>query len=98
MSGDPIVFQDPDKAGTARRHLSSMIESENTNVYSLEVNLIIRLASIYSKLGITPVGEVRFEIHQQIIISTKIANFLPEYVHSVLSQNSNAKTIFPKRF
>ena len=33
-----LCVQDPDKAGTARRHLSNMIESENTNVYSLEVN------------------------------------------------------------
>ena len=32
-----VSSEDPDKAGTARRHLSSIIESENTNVYSLEV-------------------------------------------------------------
>ena len=39
-SKDVDDFQDPDKGGTARRHLSSMIESENTNVYSLEVKFL----------------------------------------------------------
>lgn len=33
-------LQDPDKAGTARRHLSSVIESLNTNVYSLEMSML----------------------------------------------------------
>ena len=31
--------KDPDKAGTARRHLSAVIESETTNVYSLEMSM-----------------------------------------------------------
>ena len=31
--------KDPDKAGTARRHLSTVIESETTNVYSLEMSM-----------------------------------------------------------
>ena len=39
-------LQDPDKAGTARRHLSSVIESENTNVYSLEVTVGMMMMAI----------------------------------------------------
>ena len=31
--------KDGDKAGTARRHLSAVIESESTNVYSLEMSM-----------------------------------------------------------
>ena len=34
------MAQDPEKVGTARRHLSSIIESEGTNVYSLEMSML----------------------------------------------------------
>ena len=38
-SENTMYNKDTDKAGTARRLLSNMIQSENTNVYSLEVSM-----------------------------------------------------------
>ena len=38
-SENTMYNKDIDKAGTARRLLSNMIQSENTNVYSLEVSM-----------------------------------------------------------
>ena len=40
FSGQNTMYnKDPDKVGTARRHLSAVIESETTNVYSLEMSM-----------------------------------------------------------
>ena len=38
-SENTMYNKDSDKAGTARRLLSAIIQSENTNVYSLEVSM-----------------------------------------------------------
>jgi hypothetical protein len=38
-SENTMYNKDTDKAGTARRLLSNIIQSENTNVYSLEVSM-----------------------------------------------------------
>ena len=38
-SQNTMYNKDPDKVGTARRHLSAVIESETTNVYSLEMSM-----------------------------------------------------------
>ena len=39
-SQNTMYNKDPDKAGTARRHLSSIIETDSCNVYSLEMSML----------------------------------------------------------